>query len=224
MPQINLVWNDSQNRFKNYQLSLLEADLHKKTNIGRDQQRCEIWIEHNTVSRVHAEISFKSDWQRFYLRNIAANNPPRVDGGILTEGEVALYDGSIIQFGQVLIQVSDVVVEVAAAYPNLSSPLQSPVTPTPAASPPSKNLAETAPSGHHQAVHQHIHTPPAQNSAPAQNVVVNAQSQSAGVQTPSVAPKLVCPKCQTMQLLSLRNSNCPVCGHFLADASSRYFF
>lgn len=220
MPQINLVWNDSQNRFKNYQLSLLEADLYKKTNIGRDQQRCEIWIEHNTVSRVHAEISFKPDWQRFYLRNIAANNPPRVDGGILTEGEVALYDGSIIQFGQVLIQVSDVVVEVAAAYPQATPSPQIPAAP--AVSPPPQNLAKTAPSGHHQAVHQHLQTPPAQNSAPAQNVVVNAQS--AGVQAPSVAPKLVCPKCKTMQLLSLRNSNCPVCGHFLADASSRYFF
>lgn len=136
MPQINLVWNDSQNRFKNYQLSLLEADLYKKTNIGRDQQRCEIWIEHSTVSRVHAEISFKPDWQRFYLRNIAANNPPRVDGGMLTKGEVALYDGSIIQFGQVLIQVSDVVVEVAAAYPQATPPQQMSATPAPIVSPP----------------------------------------------------------------------------------------
>ncbi|MEO1792772.1 MAG: FHA domain-containing protein, partial [Cyanobacteria bacterium J06629_19] len=97
MPQINWTWNDSNSHLQTYQLSLSETDLNAKTIIGRDQQRCNLWLPHNTVSRVHAEVSFKADWQRFYLRNLAANNPIRVDGGLLVDGEVALYEGSMVQ-------------------------------------------------------------------------------------------------------------------------------
>ncbi|MEO0770668.1 MAG: FHA domain-containing protein, partial [Cyanobacteria bacterium J06649_4] len=92
MPQINLVWNDSDNRTQTYQLSLLSTQI-RSAKIGRDQQQCQLWLQHNTVSRVHAEMSFKPDWQRFYLQNLALNNPIRVDGGLLTQGEVALYQG-----------------------------------------------------------------------------------------------------------------------------------
>lgn len=206
MPQINLVWNDSNSRLQTYQLSLLGTDLIKKINIGRDQQQCELWLANNTVSRVHAEISFKAAWQRFYLRNLAANNPVRVDGGLLVEGEVALYQGSMIQLGQLLLQVSDVVVDDVSAQ-------------APRGIPPHAEQAAAVPAPVVLPVHNHDPSQPPSNSGqPAQPVSSQpAESQNA-------APQLQCPKCQNFQLLSLRNSNCPVCGHFLADAASQYFF
>ncbi|MEM9151727.1 MAG: FHA domain-containing protein [Cyanobacteria bacterium P01_F01_bin.3] len=219
MPQINLVWNDSNNQLQSYQLSLLANDLDKKTNIGRDQQRCELWLAHSTVSRVHAEVSFKAEWQRFYLRNLAANNPVRIDGGLLVEGEVALYEGSMIQFGQVLLQVSDVAVDdifvpvhSASSHNHTPETVIPPISPVPSV-PPVPNI--------------HIHgaprTSPTSGQA-AQGVAASQGVQSHNVQPQSAAPKLVCQKCHTLQSLSLRNSNCPVCGHFLADAASQYFF
>ncbi len=203
MPQINLAWNDSNNRLRTYQLSLSETDIDKKTNIGRDQQQCELWLAHSTVSRVHAEVSFKAEWQRFYLRNLAANNPVRVDGGLLVDGEVALYEGSMIQLGQRLLQVSDIVVGDLPALAQVQAHSHPLYNATPASSVPPPPVLPVPP------VHSHELSQTAPNSGqPHQNA----------------APQLVCPKCQNLQALSLRNSNCPVCGHFLADASSRYFF
>ena len=201
------MWSDANNRPQTYQFSLLETDADRTLKIGRDQQQCELLLAHNTVSRVHAEISFKSEWQRFYLRNLAAKNPVRVDGGLLTDGEVAIYQGSMIQLGQILLNVSDVVMgEVAHSH----VPQQPPIVSAPP-QPLSQPLSQT-------------------NPIPNQPQAVPAQASQGQINQPqanqeqSATPKLVCPKCQTLQLLSLRNSNCPVCGHFLADASSRYFF
>ncbi|MEL7355254.1 MAG: FHA domain-containing protein [Cyanobacteria bacterium J06560_6] len=204
MPQINFVWKDSNGRDQAYQMSLLKTDTDKKVNIGRDQQKCELWLAHNTVSRVHAELTFKPDWQRFYLRNLAPKNPVRIDGGILVEGEVALCEQSVIQFGQLLLQVSSVTMDENAFHSHTHLPPSSPpellVPPNPQQS---SSVGSTAPSG---------------------GGAANASAGSSGVPSQNAAPKLLCPKCKTMQSLSLRNSNCPVCGHFLADASSRYFF
>lgn len=219
MPQINFVWNDSEGRIQAYQLFLSEADLGKTINIGRDQQKCELWLAHNTVSRVHAEVSFKPEWQRFYLRNLAAKNPVRVDGGLLEKGETALYEGSMVQFGQLLLQVSDVAVNpVVHHHHHQSSPVTSPIG-QPA---PGSQSAPEAPAQYVQAPAAHAQAATPQGQPVPSSPTPNAPIPSS--QTPSVAPKLVCPKCGTLQVLSLRNSNCPVCGHFLADASSRYFF
>ena len=204
------MWNDSNSQLQNYQLSLLDTDLNKKTNIGRDQQQCDIWLAHNTVSRVHAEVSFKAEWQRFYLRNLAANNPVRVDGGLLVDGEVALYEGSMLQFGQLLLQVSDIIVD------NLSTHAHGSVSQGAT----QLNSVPAVPS-----IPPISAVPPAHNHEPSQSAPNSGQNaSSAQAQPQSVAPKLVCPKCKTPQALSLRNSNCPVCGHFLADAASQYFF
>lgn len=205
MPQINFVWKDSNGRTQSYQMSLLKTDTDKKVNIGRDQQKCDLWLAHNTVSRVHAELSFKPDWQRFYIRNLSPKNPPRIDGGLLVDGEVALSAESVLQFGQLLLQVSSVVMEENAALGHTHLPPSAPpeliAPPTPQQVPASVGVGSTAPpSG------------------------VSAGAGHGGIPSQNAAPKLVCPKCKTMQSLSLRNSNCPVCGHFLADASSRYFF
>ncbi|MEL7067206.1 MAG: FHA domain-containing protein [Cyanobacteria bacterium J06634_6] len=204
MPQINFVWKDSHGRDQAYQMSLLKTDTDKKVNIGRDQQKCELWLAHNTVSRVHAELTFKPDWQRFYLRNLAPKNPVRIDGGILVEGEVALCEQSVIQFGQLLLQVSSVTMDENSFHGHTHLPPSSPpellVPPNPQQS---SSVGSTAPPG---------------------GGAANASAGSSGTPSQNAAPKLLCPKCKTMQSLSLRNSNCPVCGHFLADASSRYFF
>jgi len=212
MPQINLVWNDSDSRLQTYQLSLLASDLDKKTNIGRDQARCDLWLAHNTVSRVHAEISFKAEWQRFYLRNLAVNNPVRVDGGLLVDGEVSLYEGSMIQLGQLLLQVSDIVTDELSAHTHGHSFGQPSHGAAPANSVPAVPSIPPVPP-----------IPPVHRHEPSQTTPTSGQS-GPNAQPQNAAPKLMCPKCQTLQVLSLRNSNCPVCGHFLADASSRYFF
>ncbi|MEO1620421.1 MAG: FHA domain-containing protein [Cyanobacteria bacterium J06632_3] len=205
MPQINLVWNDSANQIQTYQLSLSATELSKRVMLGRDQQRCQLWLAHNTVSRVHAELSFKPDWQRFYLQNLALNNPARVDGGLITQGEAALYQGSVIQLGQILLQVSEVIVDDST--PHTHPPHERP---------------QAAPSTTHSQQADWTATAPNSNQPISPANAQNQEVQATPMQ--SVAPKLICPKCQTPQQLSLRNSNCPVCGHFLADAASRYFF
>lgn len=211
MPQINLVWSDANNQPQAYQFALLETDADRTLTIGRDYQKCELLLAHNTVSRVHAEISFKSEWQRFYLRNLAAKNPVRIDGGLLTDGEVAIYQGSMIQLGQILLNVSEVLIgEVAHIHAPPPTPV-APISPQPLSQTgPTPSQSPNQPYGGQPAVVQAQASQPPANQSPA--------NQS------STTPKLVCPKCQTLQLMSLRNSNCPVCGHFLADAASRYFF
>ncbi|MEM6599439.1 MAG: FHA domain-containing protein, partial [Cyanobacteria bacterium P01_C01_bin.69] len=175
MPQINWTWNDSNSHLQTYQLSLSETDLNAKTIIGRDQQRCNLWLPHNTVSRVHAEVSFKADWQRFYLRNLAANNPIRVDGGLLVDGEVALYEGSMVQLGQLLLQASDIAVDNSAAHAQGATSH----TPTHVVSippvPPIPSVPPVPP------VHGHAHSQTAPNSGqPSQSALPqNAQSQNA---------------------------------------------
>ncbi|MEL6939989.1 MAG: FHA domain-containing protein [Cyanobacteria bacterium J06598_1] len=212
MPQINFGWSDLNGQGQTYQLLLSAPDIEKKTNIGRDQQQCEIWLAHNTVSRVHAEVSFKSQWQRFYIRNLATNNPIRVDGGLLSEGEVALYPGSLLQLGQIMLQVSSIVLDEPAAHSHEQPLIQN--TPPFSSAPTrlSQALPPAGPSG------QGTTQPPSAIQPPAAQPPVIQQN----AQPQSTSPKLTCPKCQTLQALSLRNSNCPVCGHFLADASTRY--
>ena len=154
---------------------------------------------------MHAEISFKSEWQRFYLRNLAAKNPVRVDGGLLTDGEVAIYQGSMIQLGQILLNVSEIIMGEVVHSP---LPFHPPIATA-------QPLSPTNP------------TPSQPEAVQAQSSQAQASQSAANQPSTSqsgTTPKLVCPKCQTLQLLSLRISICPVCGHFLADAASRYFF
>ena len=199
MPQITLEWKDSTHQIQRYQHALLETALDEIVKIGRDHQRCKLCLRNTSVSRVHGAISFKPDWQRFYVRNLAQKNPVHVDGGTLTDGEVAIYPGSTIQFGQMLLQVIDI------ALGELPSHTQPPVNPA--------GLSQEGSSPEEL-------SPTTPNASEVQPPSVQAQV----AQPQNVAPKLLCPKCKTLQLVSLRNSNCPVCGHFLADAATQFLF
>ncbi|MBK4728334.1 FHA domain-containing protein [Oxynema sp. CENA135] len=80
--------------------------------LGRDPQQCDFVFaeeaDSQSISRLHIEIFFKSDWQRFYLRNLKPNNPAIVDGGRLIEGEIALNTGNIIYLGHKKIEVVEI--------------------------------------------------------------------------------------------------------------------
>ena len=44
--------------------------------IGRDPAQCDLILSDERISRLHVEIFFRPDWQRFYLRNLKSHNPP----------------------------------------------------------------------------------------------------------------------------------------------------
>ncbi|MGK7891619.1 MAG: FHA domain-containing protein [Leptolyngbyaceae cyanobacterium] len=202
MPLINLSWNNPNHQNYQYQIDDANADSSQTLKIGRDQQKCELWIDHGTVSRIHAEIFFKPKWRRFYLRNLEPRNPVRVDGGTLIQGEVALAQGSRIQLGQMLVHVTQISLDDAGQSTVQPSHQVPDPTPQPRKSEPTELATQ----------------PPLSilNPNPSSPVVGEAIATSE-----SPEAKLVCPKCHSLQPLSQRNSACTVCGHFLADAASK---
>ena len=101
-------------------------DQHNNTKhpgtfrIGRDPSQCDLILSDERISRLHIEIFFRSDWQRFYLRNLKPHNPLEIDGGKLIEGEVALSKDSLINLGKTKLKVTDITInggELAASLP-----------------------------------------------------------------------------------------------------------
>lgn len=176
--------------------------------VGRDPQYCNLVLSEPTVSRTHVEIFFKPDWQRFYVRNLQPKNPPLINGGLLVEGEAALSVGSVIQLGQLELKLTHIQL-IGTADP-LEPAWRQPVKPQ------SDSFAATG-------------LPPSQ-FFPADRITGGGSQDNAlffEMAKPSAPPSsasssygLECPKCQSVHPLGLRNSACPSCGHFLADAES----
>jgi Inner membrane component of T3SS, cytoplasmic domain len=121
--QLTLTWTESDRVQTKIILGLAIGETAKTFRIGRDPTQCDLVLFDNTVSRVHVEIFFRSDWNHFYLRNLQPKNPPKIDGGILIEGEVALHPESVIELGHLKLAVTDISetkpdrVPVASAIP-----------------------------------------------------------------------------------------------------------
>jgi pSer/pThr/pTyr-binding forkhead associated (FHA) protein len=111
MYRFTLEWSEgSQLRTKT--VSATEAkQLNTILKIGRDEQQCDIVVndDTSTVSRVHAEVFFKPEQHKLYLRNATRERPQpnfvMVDRQKILKQEVALNIGSKIQLGKLNLTV-----------------------------------------------------------------------------------------------------------------------
>ncbi|MBD2532871.1 FHA domain-containing protein [Nostoc flagelliforme FACHB-838] len=78
--------------------------------IGRDNLRCDIVLQDNTVSSLHVEIFFDQLQNRFFIRNLRGlQNLPVVDGiPLYPDKEFSLYNNSIICLGKQKLKVTDI--------------------------------------------------------------------------------------------------------------------
>jgi FHA domain len=106
--QLTLTWTESGRVKTQIVPDVPIGKTSECFRIGRDPAQCDLILLDNTISRRHVEIFFKPDWNRFYLRNLQPKNPPKIDGGILIEGEAALSRGSLIELGQVKLNVTHI--------------------------------------------------------------------------------------------------------------------
>ena len=73
--------------------------------LGRDPLQCDIVFSNPTVSGLHVEIFFNTQYQSFALRNLRDTNPPVVDGRQIQHGEAFLSTGSTIYLGQLELNI-----------------------------------------------------------------------------------------------------------------------
>ncbi|MBW4635370.1 MAG: FHA domain-containing protein [Iphinoe sp. HA4291-MV1] len=186
---------------------------HGTVRIGRDPLRCDIVLSHETVSGLHVEIYFHTQQQRFFIRNLREPNPPLVDGQRLVQGEVALYEGSIIYLGQQELKV--IAVSIPAATSSVPVTVLSP--PQPQVRNPHRVIPVVQPQvslGNNP----HPPTPPVQQ----QPVVVQGHHHH-HPPTPPVQQGiygLECPKCHRVSPPENLQICCPWCGTSLAAAIS----
>lgn len=76
--------------------------------LGRDPLQCDIVLIDPTVSGLHIEIFFNTQYQFFALHNLRDTNPPIVDGRQIMHGEAFLSTGSTICLGQLELTVTAV--------------------------------------------------------------------------------------------------------------------
>jgi len=93
--------------------------------LGRDPVKCDIVLNHPTVSGLHIEIFFNSNCHCFQVRNLRQSNPPVVDGKILIQGEMTLVQGSTICLGQTEIKVVAVTLSGSSVPATILIPPQS---------------------------------------------------------------------------------------------------
>ena len=148
MNALTLQWYEAGEE-KTRQIHTQQPTKHQgAVRIGRDPVRCDIVLSneyHPTVSRLHVEIFFNPQQQRFLIKNLQSQNPPLVDGQILVQGEMPLNDGSTIVLGQTEMKVVQVSISQGSSIPPTviapPKPPQNPVTTKPV-----KSLAHS----HHQ--------------------------------------------------------------------------
>ncbi|PMB00105.1 peptide-binding protein [Fischerella thermalis CCMEE 5268] len=115
MRQITLEWTEAGHKIT-HKLVIQQTSKHPgRFRLGRNPELCDlVFTEDNKISRLHAEIFFNSNQNRFYLRKLSEGlRPPIVDGEIITEGEIALRQGSSILLGETEIKVVAVVIDPA---------------------------------------------------------------------------------------------------------------
>jgi predicted component of type VI protein secretion system len=115
MYQLTLEWVEAgqvkTRTFNNQQFSKNPGTFR----IGRDPTKCDLVMQHPTVSKLHVEVFFMPEKKEFYLRNLRETNPPLVDRQRLVQGEAPLEQGTIVLLGDLEIRVKSV--EVSADIP-----------------------------------------------------------------------------------------------------------
>jgi predicted component of type VI protein secretion system len=124
MYRFTLEWlESSQLRSKTVSVAEVEQ-LETIFRVGRDEQQCDIVVndETSTVSRLHAEILFKPEDNRLYLRNFTGGrsqpNLVIVDRQKILNQEIVLHPGSEIQLGKLKLKVK----LLKIALPSVSQP------------------------------------------------------------------------------------------------------
>lgn len=115
MNQLTLEWVEA-GQLKTYTFDDQQSSKHPGTfRIGRDPAKCDLVMQHPTVSKLHVELLFLPEQKAFYLRNLRETNPPIVDRKRLTHGVIGLHQGSTILLGDLEIRVK--AVELSANIP-----------------------------------------------------------------------------------------------------------
>jgi predicted component of type VI protein secretion system len=108
MNQLTLEWVEA-GQLKTHTFNDRQSSKHPGTfRIGRDPARCDLVVQHPTVSKLHVELFLISEQKTFYLRNLRETNPPIVDRKRLTQGVVGIRQGSTILLGDLEIRVKAV--------------------------------------------------------------------------------------------------------------------
>lgn len=108
MNEITLEWREA-GQTKRETIHDNQPSKHPgRIRLGRDPMQCDIVLSDPTVSGLHIEIFFNSQYQSFALHNLRDINPPIVDGRQLNYGEAFLSTGSSIYLGQLELIVTAV--------------------------------------------------------------------------------------------------------------------
>jgi hypothetical protein len=105
MNEITIEWQEAgqirQETIRDNQNSKIPCMIR----LGRDPMQCDIVLNDPTVSGLHVEIFFNTQYQSFALRNLRDTNPPVVDGREIRQGEAFLSTGSTIYLGQLELNI-----------------------------------------------------------------------------------------------------------------------
>lgn len=116
MNEITLEWQEA-GQISRETIRDNQPSKHPGTiRLGRDPLQCDIVLSDPTVSGLHIEIFFNTQYQCFALRNLRDTNPPVVDGRQIQHGEAFLSTGSSIYLGQLELTV----VAISRPIPNNS--------------------------------------------------------------------------------------------------------
>jgi Inner membrane component of T3SS, cytoplasmic domain len=108
MNEITINWQEA-GQIRRETIRENQPSKHPGTiRLGRDAAQCDIVLSNPTVSGLHVEIFFNTQYQSFALRNLRDTNPPVVDGRQIQHGEAFLSTGSSIYLGQLELTVVEV--------------------------------------------------------------------------------------------------------------------
>ena len=91
MNEIIISWEE-QDTTKTKTIKEIQPSKNPGTvRLGREPANCDITFDDPSVSRLHVEIFYNSQDNKFYLRNLKASNPPIVDKKLIVKyAEVVL--------------------------------------------------------------------------------------------------------------------------------------
>jgi predicted component of type VI protein secretion system len=105
MRSLTIEWQEA-NKLRVEQIRECQPSKNPGTvRIGRNPTQCDIVLRHPTVSGLHVEIFFDRQQECFYLRNLRYSNPPLVNGKNLSQGALAITQGSTIYLGEIALEV-----------------------------------------------------------------------------------------------------------------------
>jgi predicted component of type VI protein secretion system len=136
MNQLTLEWTE-QGQVKSFIVTdQLPTKASGRLRIGRDPVRCDLVLQHPTVSGLHVEIFYDPQQRLFCIRNLRSTNPPLVNQQPLGEGMMPLLEGTQLMLGQLPLRV------VAIALDGIAPTVLMPPAPVSTPSP----IAQTEPS------------------------------------------------------------------------------